>query len=228
MIRHWNLGFSNFKSDCRQQFTRRKLPREPRLRHLHFASIERGSGPLEVLMALSDEGRALYTDALLSLDATYRQWKMKHNTQDIYPPLCCGSPTIYMLRKYGRIRTSNGIIPFADALGSRPKNLAALYALLEHPKSRQDQGRIQSGGTRPQNSPPKRPQFPWSVFWPGLKKHLPADRETCRLIRCERILLCGAVRECVFYDSDIYLTCTGENDKGRELRLVSNCSGACP
>ena len=216
--------FSSFKSDCRHQFTRRKLPRDPHLRHLQFESIERGSGPLEVLTALSDEGRALYTDALLSLDATYKQWKMKHDTQDIYPPLWCGSPAIYMLRKYGRIRTSNGIVLFADALEWRPKNLAALYALLEHPKSDRIKEAFNLADPTPEFTAKEAP-ISLVGIWPGLKKHLPADRETCRLISCERILLCGAVRECVLHASDIYLTRMEEDDKCRELRLVSNALG---
>ena len=213
--------FSSFKSDCRQQFKRRELPRNPHLRHLQFASIERGSGPLEVLMALSDEGRALYTDALLSLDATYKQWKMKHDTRDMYPPPWCGSPAIYMLRKYGRIRTSNGIVPFADALGWRPKSLAALYALLAHPKADRIKEAFDLADPTPEFTAKEDPIYLTGI-WPGLEKHLPEDKKTCRLISCERILLCGAVRECIFYDSDIYLTRTGENDKGRELQLVSD------
>ena len=212
--------FSSFKSDCRQQFTRRTLPRNPHLYHLKFASIERGSGPLEVLTALSDEGRALYTDVLLSLDATYKKWKMVHDTQSIYPPLWCGSPAIYMLRKYGRIRTSNSIVPFADALGRRPNNLAALYALLAHAKSDRIKEAFDLADPTPEFTAIEDPIY-LTVIWPGLRKYLPEDKKTCRLIPCESILLCGAVRECVLHASDIYLTRTGEDDKARELRLVS-------
>ena len=216
--------FSSFKDHCRQEFTNRRLPSNPRLRHLHFASIECGSGPLEVLTVLSDEGRALYTDALLSLDATYKQWKMKHDTRDIYPPLWCGPPPIYMLRRYGRVRTSDGIVPFADALGWRPKSLAALNALLAHPKADRIKEAFDLADPTPEFTAKEDPIYLTGI-WPGLKKYLPEDKKTCRLISCERILLCGAVRECVLHASDIYLTRMEEDDKCRELRLVSNALG---
>ena len=93
-----------------------------------------GCGPLGVLTKLSDKSRANYTDALLSLEATYERWTLKHDTQGIYPSLPCESLTAYMLRKEGRVQTANGVVPFKDALGQKPKNPAALHALLMHSK----------------------------------------------------------------------------------------------
>ena len=47
--------------------------------------------------------------------------------------------------------------------------------------------------------------IPLTGVWPGLKHHLPPHRKTCRLVRCERILVLGDVRECVFHAPDVYL-----------------------
>ena len=123
--------YQSFRSECRTKFISRDLPRNPHEYRLVF-DCSTGSGPLEVLKLLSDEGRAGYTDALLSLETTYDEWTMRHETQGIYPPLACESPAIAALRQYGRIRCAEGIIPFRDTLGPHPANPAALSALLSH------------------------------------------------------------------------------------------------
>lgn len=213
--------FTSFRDSCRSRFCEQDdLPHTPRRDYLGFARTK-GVGPLEVLTVLSDEGRALYTDALLSLNASYQTWTMSHKTAQYYPEVEFKSPAIHMLRIHGRIRTSDGIVPFADALGWRPKNLAALYALLAHAKSDRIKVAFDLADPTPEFTGKEAPIYLTDI-WPGLKKHLPADRKTCRLIRCERILLCGTARDCVFYDSHIYLIRTGESNKGRELRLVSD------
>ena len=89
--------YQSFRSECRTRFISRGLPRNPHEYRLVF-DCTTGSGPLEVLKLLSDEGRARYTDALLSLETTYDEWTMRHNTQGIYPPLACESPAIAALR----------------------------------------------------------------------------------------------------------------------------------
>ena len=111
--------YQSFRSECRTRFISRDLPKSPHWDRLVFDSAT-GSGPLEVLKLLSDEGRAGYTDALLSLENTYDQWTMRHETQGIYPPLACESPAIAALRQYGRIQCADGIAPFRDALGPHP------------------------------------------------------------------------------------------------------------
>ena len=213
-------GFRYFQYLCRENFLKRDLPKSPRWDRLNFA-LTAGSSPLEVLTVLSDEGRVLYTDALLSLDATYEQWTMQHDTQDIYPKLSCKSLAVHMLSKDGRIRTPGGIMPFADALGPQPKNPASLHALLEHPKADKIKGVFDLAELPPEFIGEEDP-IPLTDVWPGLEEHLPARRRTCQLIRCERILDGNTELDYVFYDPNIYIVRTGDDDGNRELRLVSN------
>ena len=197
------------------------LPHTPERDLLNFIST-RGVGPMEVLTVLSDEGRVLYTDALLSHDATYEQWTMRHDTVHYYPEKPFESLTIHMLREHGRVRTSDGIVvPFEDALGEpQPENPAALRALLAHPKA----DRIKEAFNLSEPTPEfigEEDQIPLTDVWPGLDKHLPARRKTCQLIRCERILSGIGESECVFHDGDVYLARTGDDDEDHELWLVS-------
>ena len=213
-------ALSGFLCNCRNNFLKQDLPRSPHWHRLNFASTA-GSSPLNVLTVLSDEGRVLYTDALLSLDATYEQWTMQHDTQDIYPKLSCDSLAVDMLCKDGRVRTSGGIVPFADALGPQPKNPAALQALLEHSKADKIKQAFNLAGLPPEFVGEEDP-IPLTDVWPGLQQYLPAHRKTCQLIRCERILGGNAGLEYVFCAPYIYLVRTGDGDGDRELRLVSN------
>ena len=80
--------FGSFRSRCRDAFTERKLSSNPHSYLLEFESCL-GFGPLEVLRHLSQEGAARYTDALLSREAIYEPWTMRHVTVGRYPPLEC-------------------------------------------------------------------------------------------------------------------------------------------
>ena len=221
----WDLSvepwFQDFLKGCRQRFTSRDLKRTPRSYLLNFkTNIDHG--PLQVLCDLSDEGRSRCTDVLLSIDATYHTWMMQHESSDIYPLLQCESPAIFMLRKYGRIQTAGGIFPLEYALGLHPKSPEAHKALLAHPKA----GRIKAAFNLAEPTP-ETPEFfgagdsvPLTDIWPGLEQHLPVHRRTCCLVRCERILLMGKPRDCVFHASNIYLSDSVGDDKLRGLRAV--------
>ncbi|MYH42193.1 MAG: hypothetical protein F4131_00630 [Acidimicrobiaceae bacterium] len=91
-------------------------------------------GPLNVLTTLSDEGRALYTDALLSHDDCYAPLTMWHTgtNREWYPEQEFESLAVRMTRNQGRIRTADGIVAFADALGDPPRDTDALLCLLRH------------------------------------------------------------------------------------------------
>ena len=220
----WDLSvepwFQDFLKCCRERFTSRDLGRNPHSSRLNFKT-NIGQGPLEVLGHLSDEGRSRFTNALLSSRATYSMWKMQHTTAD-YPPLPCESPAIFMLRKYGRIQTVGGIVRLAYALGTHPKSPEAHKALLAHPKA----GRIKDAFNLAEPTP-ETPEFfgagdsvPLTDIWPGLEQHLPVHRRTCCLVRCERILVMGKPRDCVFHASNIYLSDSDGDDKLRGLRAV--------
>ena len=211
------LWFGRFMHEQRNAFTSedRKLPGSPRWDRLNFASTD-GSGPLDVLTELSDEGRALYTDALLSLGTIHERWTLRHDTRDIYPALLCESPVVFMLREEGRIRTADGIVPFENALGRQPKTPASLDALLAHPKADKIKEAFDLAEPTPEFVGEEDP-IPLTDVWPGLEEHLPAHRKTCQLIRCERIRVGSASSQCVFHAPDIYLARADDDDEGNEL-----------
>ena len=201
--------FNKFVRRSRDDFCARSLRRNPQRNSLNFESTT-GNGPLEVMEALSDEGRAVFSEALLALDETYEAWTMRHDTQHIYPPLECVSPVIEKLKRYGRIRTSDGIVPFGSALGGHPDNPAALRALLELPKSEKIREAFDLADLRPERfgEPDvfgEEEPVPLLDEWPGLGDYLADERKNNRLIRCERIRAGGVDWDCFPYGSNIYL-----------------------
>ena len=216
------ISFRNFRTEERHAFTSkdRNLQRNPQLHLLNFVSTM-GCGPLGVLTKLSDKSRANYTDALLSLEATYERWTMKHDTQGIYPSLSCESLTAYMLRKEGRVQTTNGVVPFKDALGQKPKNPAALHALLMHSKVDKIKKAFDLAEPIPEFFGEQDP-IPLIDVWPGLEKHLHTHQKTYQLIRCERILVGNYKKKCAFHVASIFLAIVDNDNKSDELRLVSS------
>ncbi len=214
--------YNSFHRACLNLYSKQdNLPHNPRQEYLDFES-SKGVGPLEVLTTLSDESNALYTDALLNLAGCYERWTMLHTGTNglSYPWMPCEAFTIHILRNYGRIRTPGGIVPLADALGPQPKSLEALHTLLVHPMA--DKIKEAFDLTKPT------PEFfgegepgPLTDVWPGLKDHLPAHLKECRLVPCERILVVGRSRECVFHAPDIYLVGAVDDDERCKLGLVA-------
>ena len=188
---------------------------------LNFESPATTSGPLDVLEQLSDEGKAKYTWRLLSLPATYEPWVMRHDTQDIYPPMDFESPAIEMLRLHGRIETDDGIKPLADGLGDSPPDSAVLYKLLSHPQA----DRIRQAFNIPDDEDiPAEPlgedaPIPLLDEWPGLKPHLSVQQGRLDLARCEGFRTFGGEEPlCMEKDGVVYVT--RQYDDAQELRLV--------
>ncbi len=78
-----------FINHCRTMFQHRAqsdIGHRPQDHLLRFEKPVTG-GPLDVLESLSEEAKAIYTWDLLALDDTYKQWTMRHSTQDIYAPM---------------------------------------------------------------------------------------------------------------------------------------------
>ena len=213
------LQRGNFQSECREKFLRKVSPRNPLRSHLNFESTK-GSGPLRVLTALSEESKTLYTDALLSLDATYEKWTMRHDTQNTYGKLPFESPALQMLREHGRVQTPGSIVPLADALGSQPKNPAALHTLLSHPKADKIKKAFNLAEPTPELIGEEDP-IPLLDIWPGLEEHFGLEHwqwKTCQLIRCEKILVGSNRAERFFQAPNIYVIRT--DDERKELSLV--------
>ncbi|MDE0156983.1 MAG: DEAD/DEAH box helicase [Gammaproteobacteria bacterium] len=217
----FDLQFKSFRSTIRSRYNGQGgLPHRPNWAYLDFESCS-GVGPLEILSVLSDEGRARYTDYVLSLDTTYQLWTMWHTGSNrmSYPKMSCESLTIHVLREYGSIQISDGIVPLSDALGSPPKCPEALHTLLRHPKADKIKEVFELAEPMPEFFGEGEP-LPLTDVWPGLKQYLPPHRNTCRLIRCERILVVGQTRLCVFQTPDVFLADTIDENDQHTLQLV--------
>ena len=124
------------------------LPHNPDRWYLRFRS-SRGVGPLDVLAALSDEGNALYTDAVLNLDASFEPWAMCHTgtNRRSYPEMRCKSLAMHMLQAHGRIRTPSGIVPLAGRDRTASEEPGGTARIVGPSEDRQDQGSIRSDRT---------------------------------------------------------------------------------
>ena len=213
---------SEYQKDCKLKW-RRQYPNEAsstKSGSLVFQSHE-GIGPLHILEILSDEDNAAYTKALLDQEATYQKWTMWHkNKKGDYPKEKFDAPAIWMLRKHGRINTPDGIVPLADALGPHPPNPTALNILLRHPKGEKIKAIFKLAEPTPEFFGEDDP-IPLTDIWPNLNQYLPAYQRTCRLIRCERILVADQEKECIIHSSDFYLADIVGYDEDDTLRLIS-------
>jgi superfamily II DNA or RNA helicase len=75
---------------------------------------DRCVGPLDVLYELSDEGKALFSEAVLSQNDP--AWTLKHATQKRYPPRLMPAPSVWIVQRQGCLRTSLGVRPVAECL----------------------------------------------------------------------------------------------------------------
>ena len=212
----------HFLKRCREEYCRRDdLPHKPRLNRLNFAATTT-SGPLEVLEGLSEEGKALYTEALLNLTSTYDNWTMRHDTQN-YPEVPFKSPAVEVLREHGRAKTPNGIRKLSAGLGVEPEDPDVLTHLLRHPNTglirrafgleAQSDATVETIG---EDDP-----IPLIDIWPGLEPHLPRDQATLQLLRCDSVIESGHRRvefDCKVTDGFVYIV-RGFDDQ-QELRLV--------
>ena len=212
----------DFIRKSREQFTQQDLPHNPKKDLLKFLNTTT-AGPLDVLDDLSEEGRALYTSDLLAHPSTYKKWRMRHETQAMYPPMDFESPAVDALREYGRIRAEGGIYPLSDALGDPPRNPSVKSELLRH----SDFGSIRQafGISVETNVRVEQSGEDDAILlideWPGLAPHLPAKQVNLSLIRCDRITRYGEKLEeleCNTRDSSVYII--RKDDDQKELLAV--------
>lgn len=71
--------------------------------------------PLEPATQLSDEGKALITDHLLSRP-TSSPWTARHTSNSSYGAIKVIAPDVWFLRSYGRLRTAFGLLPSGRVL----------------------------------------------------------------------------------------------------------------
>ena len=219
----------------REEFTKpeRDLPRNPRWEMLNFVqSIT--SGPLDLLrvwsdgvtIGLSDEAKALYTWEILALDETYAPWTMRHDTQDVYPPLECTSPALMCLLQDGLIKTDDGFHRILEAiLGDSPASRAALRKLLSHPKADMIRDAFADYGLKADSVDlfePVGADEPMALTdaWHALEPHLDSGQADLRLIRCDGFEgVAGAdATACVVKGETIYVA--RRDDDTDELQAI--------
>ena len=215
----WESDYSRHKQTCEAQY-RTHLNRNPQAGYLKFTRT-RGVGPLSVLTALSEESKALYTNALLSQDQSYARWEMWHTgtNRDTYPKKSFDSLTVHVIREDGRIKVAEGIVPFKHALGPDPESLSALHVLLQHPNVKQIMQAFNLTEPTPEFFGEAEP-VPLTDIWPGLGEYLPAKHKSCGVIQCEAIRIIDQDRDSAFIAPDVYLTCDVEDDERQALELV--------
>ncbi len=209
--------YQTFISSGRKAFQKQPLPSKPRDYYLQFGSTTT-SGPLDVLRYLSEEGKALYTEALLDLDDTYKPWTMHHKSRpNTYPEMEYISPCLIPLLLDGRIITSTGIERLSDGQGDPPKNKAVLFKLLSHPKAaliRQMFGLQDKIDLPPEPINADSP-VPLVDVWPGLRSHLATNHENIELVRCDVLRHMEDARgygqrDCVIIEGTVYITRKGD------------------
>ena len=214
-----------FTRPRRIQFTQRDLPRKPRSHMLNFDKTTT-SGPLDVLEALSDEGKALYTWRLLGLSSTYERWTMRHDTQDVvYGSLDFESPALEALRQHGRVTTDDVIHHLADGIGDPPQNRAVFHRLLSHPQARLIRTAFGLPAEIDTSVDPFDADDPMPLvdIWPGLEPHLSEEQGNLQLIHCDAFRRLGGISaedeyDCITMGSFVYLR--RNDDEEHELRSV--------
>ncbi len=228
---HWTFDFErqgplhDYSWACIDQYYyQQELPRRPQY-HYPPRGDSYSSGPLTMFPELSPEGRVRFSEVLLELETTYHQWTMWHETKDrIYPTLSVESPAVYLLRKYGRVRTPDGIHALADGLGEKPTNREVQRWLLEHPKTRliraafPDLQSSYGGIIEPigEDQP-----VPLLDAWPGLARAVTPEQETLDLTRCDRLADeygAGLPFDCVRRGGTLFMN--RMDDEAAELRAV--------
>ena len=178
-----------FRDSCRKIFqdsSERTVGSRPREDYLNFETPT-ASGPLDVLERLSEEGRVLYTDALLHIADTYHSWRMKHDTQRIYQAMTFKPPNWNTLKAHGRVRTESGIQRLMDGLGDPPKNPSVTRQLLSHPNAREIRRLFEIQAIDEASEEPVGADDPVPLLdiWPGLRSHLTSQHEDWLLVRCD-------------------------------------------
>ena len=216
--------FDRYRDLQGKEYRRRDdLPSMPQLNYLEFCDYGK-VGPLDVFLDLSETGKAVYTESLLSMDDCYRPWIMSHKTQSIYPEEHLESLQIHLLREYGRVRTPDGIVPLSDALGAQPRNLAALHALLRHPNADMIKETFKLSEPEPECFGEGEP-VPLIDIWPGLEEWLSPELIGVCLVSCEQIFVIGQTKECTFQPPNVYLAVGVDDDERRTLDLVVDSLG---
>ncbi len=182
--------YNRYKYICYRQYLDEEFLYSHPRRNLMEFDDHMAIGPLKLFEYLSEEGNALYTEAILEYDSIFEPWILRYKGKSTeYPSKEFDSPAIKALLEDGHIRVGNyGISKLSDGLGIKPKSEHVRRWLLEH-----------------RNSSLFRKAFDIEIVptiellgkstpvllvdeWPGLKQHLNRlGLSDLELIRCNQI-----------------------------------------
>ena len=138
--------YRDFRDKCEKTYRRQPLPSSPQSGYLVFQS-DIGSGPLQLLVTLSTEGQTRYTEALLSLDATYQGWTMQHKTRpDSYPKSLFKSPALAIASEMWEGPNLKRYHSTLKSTRTATGESGSLVGADDAPQGRQDQRSIRPGG----------------------------------------------------------------------------------
>ena len=207
-----------------QDFCIRSVGRRPQENYLNFER-ETTSGPLDVIADLSEEGKVLYTEALLHIPDTYNLWTMSHDTQDIYRPMAFKPPSWDTLMVHGRLRTENGIQRLPAGLGDPPQDPSVTRQLLAHPMADAIRRFFSIHVAEETAVEPIGVDDPAPLLdmWPGLKLYLSSEHEDLQLVRCDGFSNAGSIMEedeveCLKKDGAIYIA--RKDSEGDEFQVI--------
>ena len=114
--------FNSYRFEAISKYTRYladlDFKGQPSLNRLNFQQ-ESFPGPLESLPNLSEESCARFTSHLLLLSQNEKPWVLAHSTRREYPSLEVESPGLWMIRQYGKLTTSKGIVSVNQSVGPK-------------------------------------------------------------------------------------------------------------
>jgi superfamily II DNA or RNA helicase len=89
------------------------------------------TGPIEPFISLNDEGRVRFTATLLNSKETSENWHFQHISSSSYPIVDVDSPILWSIKQYGRFRTSLGVRPFTETVGSALANWSKFFPVAD-------------------------------------------------------------------------------------------------
>ena len=193
----------------------------PRAHYFEFDATQ-GSGPLDFLECLSEEGKARYTMLLLGHDDTYALWTMYHRTQPRWGKREFESLTVHAIQEHGLVAWDRGFATMHDLRTSPQEYASALLTLMAHPKAEQIRDAFDLEYPHPEPIGDREAGALVDV-WPALRPHLSADLLETRLVRCRGFeeRPGSPAPECV-HVAPILIVVGKGNDLRREVRLVSH------
>ncbi len=226
--------YKDYERECRREFrthiTGKRNPNEDRLVFRNPS----GPAPMAPFRNLSDEGKARFTDKLVSDESTFAPWTMIHDVGNpVRDPLEFEeTPAVQMLKEHGRVETSSCIVSLSDVIVAPYEHREALDHLLCHENGE----KIREAFDLPDTS--EIPAFhdlaprgesdpvPITDEWPGLEAYISPEKRGNMLIRCAAILVDGEFAETgesFARNENVYLVDGGEDVA--EFRSVAEALG---